>query len=241
MELTPSRPVEHLGDSDLSFGGKLQPALKIHEDGGESGCGGKVWIAGELLCEFLLEKSDSNGVLSKWQHEKDSQIPLQTVLELGSGTGLVGLCLGMMCKFRCEDSQIYITDIDQLVPLMERNIELNKIQNNVIAKKLWWGEPLESVFAPKEGIRTVDLILAADCVYLEKAFPLLEKTLLDLTDCEQPPVVLMSYKKRRKADKNFFRNIKKNFLVSEIKDFARYDQYLKQRTHLFQLIRITKA
>lgn len=43
----------------------------------------------------------------------------------------------------------------------------------------------------------VDLVLAADCVYLEAAFPLLEKTLLDLTEKRIP--ILMCYKKRRKV------------------------------------------
>lgn len=44
----------------------------------------------------------------------------------------------------------------------------------------------------------VDLVLAADCVYLESAFPLLEKTLLDLTS--NGVLVLMAYKKRRKVE-----------------------------------------
>ncbi len=43
----------------------------------------------------------------------------------------------------------------------------------------------------------IDTVLAADCVYLESAFPLLEKTLLDL--CDKDTFVLMSYKKRRKV------------------------------------------
>lgn len=43
----------------------------------------------------------------------------------------------------------------------------------------------------------IDLILAADCVYLEAAFPLLEKTLLDLT--ENGTSIVMCYKKRRKV------------------------------------------
>lgn len=86
-------------------------------------------------------------------------------------------------------------------------------------------------------VNNVDLVLAADCVYLEKAFPLLEKTLLDLTNCISPPVILMAYKKRRKADKQFFNKIKRNFDVLEIKDFIKFDYYLKQKTHLFQLVR----
>ncbi len=56
---------------------------------------------------------------------------------------------------------------------------------------------------PEFAKKDVDVVLAADCVYLEKAFPLLEKTLIDLTT--KDTLVLMSYRKRRKADTKFFR------------------------------------
>lgn len=62
----------------------------------------------------------------------------------------------------------------------------------------------------------IDVVLAADCVYLEAAFPLLEKTLLDLTDVKNPPVILMSYKKRRKADARFFKAMRKHFKFHEV-------------------------
>ncbi|KOG97134.1 Protein-lysine N-methyltransferase efm6 [Saccharomyces pastorianus] len=236
-DLVVPRLEEHLGQTDLSFGGKLLPALKICEDGGESGCGGKVWIAGELLCEYVLEKSNDH-LLSKTIHGKR---PFKKVLELGSGTGLVGLCVGLLEKNKFHDNtKVYVTDIDKLVPLMERNIQLDKVQYEVLARELWWGEPLSADFSPQEGdlqTNNVDLVLAADCVYLEKAFPLLERTLLDLTNCISPPVILMAYKKRRKADKQFFNKIKKNFDVLEITDFIKFNYYLKQKTHLFQLVR----
>lgn len=44
----------------------------------------------------------------------------------------------------------------------------------------------------------VDLILAADCVYFEPAFPLLVKTLVDLVP-DKSVEVLFCYKKRRKV------------------------------------------
>jgi predicted nicotinamide N-methyase len=47
-------------------------------------------------------------------------------------------------------------------------------------------------------IGKADLILAADCVYFEPAFPLLVRTLCDLV-ADQETEVLFCYKKRRKA------------------------------------------
>ncbi|AET38818.1 putative protein-lysine N-methyltransferase Ecym_3328 [Eremothecium cymbalariae DBVPG len=233
-ELVPTPPIEHLGASDLSFQGRLDPPLKIYEDGGESGCGGKVWIAGELLCDFLLEKSKDGQLLSKFVKNGKQ---FNKVLELGSGTGLVGLCIGMHnIMHEVNDMDVYITDIDTLCPLMARNVRMNNLEGRVHPRELFWGDELPAEFRNKDS--PVDLILAADCVYLEKAFPLLEMKLLELTaNQEVQPVVLMSYRKRRKADKKFFLKIKKHFVITELTDFKRYDEYIKQRTHIFQLVR----
>jgi hypothetical protein len=48
-----------------------------------------------------------------------------------------------------------------------------------------------------------DLILAADCVYFEPAFPLLVQTLSDLV-VDQKTEVLFCYKKRRKVGVHHF-------------------------------------
>lgn len=229
-ELIPPRPIEHLGEIDLTFDGKLSSSLKINEDGGEAGCGGKIWIAGELLCDYIAETSTKEKLLYKLCPERN----FTRVLELGSGTGLVGLFIGALdTENDVKSRDVYITDVDQLIPLMEANIKVNNLDKNVFAQSLWWGEPVPHLLSESPP----DLVLAADCVYLESAFPLLERTLLDLSNIENPPVILMSYKKRRKADKHFFLKIKKNFDVIEIKDFTKFKHYQKQRAHLFQLVR----
>ncbi|SMN22207.1 similar to Saccharomyces cerevisiae YNL024C Putative protein of unknown function with seven beta-strand methyltransferase motif [Maudiozyma saulgeensis] len=231
--LVAERPIEHLGCQDLSFGGLLQPPLKVVEDGGASGCGGKIWVAGELLCEYILEKSPNNELLGSII---SPDCHISRVLELGSGTGVVGLCVSLLAQQHnlSTDTHVSITDIGGLVPLMQRNIDANKVSGNTNATELMWGEPLAKEY------RDVDLVLAADCVYLEAAFPLLERTLLELTNQEDnQPMILMTYRRRRKADWKFFKRIKHNFDVIEVTDFSRRSQYLKNRTHLLKLVRRT--
>lgn len=244
-DLVPARPTEHLGNSDLSFGGKLSPPLHIGEDGGASGCGGKVWIAGELLCEYILEKSengDGSGLL--WQHHRaatdahesqKSHVKGKThVLELGSGTGVVGLCVALLAQqhpAEMGDVHVTVTDIGELVPLMQSNIDSNHVSSVASAESLCWGSALI------QEHQHPDVVLAADCVYLEAAFPLLERTLMDLTDGDHPPLVLMAYRKRRKADRHFFQRIKHNFDVVEVSDYEHFAEYRKQRTSLFELVR----
>ncbi|SCV00886.1 LAME_0G12640g1_1 [Lachancea meyersii CBS 8951] len=236
-DLVPARPIEHLGNTDLSFGGRIEPPLKIHEDGGEQGCGGKVWAAGELLCEYLIDKSDSDGFLSLSSQTLKAKGLYTNILELGSGTGLVGICAGFLARSRNIQARISTTDIDNLIELMSTNTKLNGLEKFVFPETLMWGEPLNPKFEA-DASNNIDLVLAADCVYLEAAFLLLEKTLLDLTEGEHPPTVLMSYTKRRKADKVFFRHIRKHFEVITVTDFDRYEHYKLKRTHLFHLVRL---
>ena len=63
-----------------------------------------------------------------------------------------------------------------------------------------------------------DVILAADCVYFEPAFPLLLSTLADLLDLCKEAVIYFCFKKRRRADMQFMKNAKKRFVVEEIED-----------------------
>ncbi|ODV89725.1 hypothetical protein CANCADRAFT_28924 [Tortispora caseinolytica NRRL Y-17796] len=205
-------------DLDLS---DIKPGLTISiaTDGGASGCGGKIWPAGELLVKYILFKEQQiRSVLSA-----SGTRPL--VLELGSGTGISGLAVG---KLGCAD--VWITDQAQMVDLMHQNIVLNNLEDIVHAKELNWGEPL-----PNEIVkRPPAIVLAADCVYLEPAFPLLEKTLEDLAALNEECLILMAYKKRRKADAKYFKLARKHFILEEISDFPEYEQYKKDSVRLYR-------
>jgi len=148
------------------------------------------------------------------------------VLELGSGTGLVGLVAGHL------GARVCITDQGPLIPIMERNISLNNLQSNVIAAELDWAKPLPELQRP-------DIVLAADCVYFEPAFPLLVSTLAALVPPppERAPEVLFCYKKRRKADKRFFAFLKKYFTWSIVDDDPAQDKYSREAITLLRLVR----
>ena len=209
MDIIPLPEESEKGVAEIDFGGLLKDPLKIEVDGGEAGCGGKIWPAGDLLGRYLIRNCTSEGA---------------RVLELGSGTGLSGLALAKKQK----DATVWLTDQAQMIPLMQVNIALNNLGERVHATVLDWGSQLEPQF------KDVDLILAADCVYLEKAFPLLEKTLLDLTASKDIPI-LMAYKRRRKADRLFFKAIRKNFVVNELQNFPEYEQFHRESVFLFEM------
>ncbi len=63
-----------------------------------------------------------------------------------------------------------------------------------------------------------DVILAADCVYFEPAFPLLLTTLADLLALCPAATVYVCFKKRRRADMQFLKKAQKAFRVVELED-----------------------
>ncbi|KAF9482033.1 hypothetical protein BDN70DRAFT_991519 [Pholiota conissans] len=152
------------------------------------GCGGLAWPAGQILASYLVQKGP--------QHVKNKNI-----IELGSGTGLVGLTIGTFASSVC------ITDQSPLLPVMNRNVLLNKLEETVHVAELNWGDPIPP------NISRPDIILAADCVYFEPAFPLL-------------------------ADKRFFGLLKKKFTWKEVKDDPNRQIYNREAITLVQLYKL---
>ncbi|KAI0710474.1 putative methyltransferase-domain-containing protein [Fomitopsis betulina] len=180
------------------------------------GCGGIAWPAGEVLSRYISRRGSLGG---------------QTVFELGSGTGLVGLVAGKL------GAEVWITDQAPLLPIMQHNVEMNDLCSRVHVAELDWGSPI------LQDIPPASLIIAADCVYFEPVFPLLVKTLADLVaGCERMddhPEVLFCYKKRRKADKRFFTLLKKEFTWTEVDDDPDRDVYAQEAISLLRLVRKT--
>ncbi|KAH8821025.1 putative methyltransferase-domain-containing protein [Xylogone sp. PMI_703] len=196
-DLTPLPVYKSAATTSIDFSNLLSPPLVLHEDL-SSGCGGQLWPAGMVLSKHML------------RHRK---IDLKTarILELGAGGGLVGLAVAIGCDV---GEKIYISDQENMVPLLHKNIELNHLESQVMPLVLNWGDPL-----PNEIIdQKPNVILAADCVYFEPAFPLLLTTLEDLLNLCNDAVIYFCFKKRRRADLNFMKNAKKKFIVEEIED-----------------------
>jgi hypothetical protein len=113
-----------------------------------------------------------------------------------------------------------------MLALMRRNIAMNSLQGTATASVYNWGEP-PPVAIPKHP----DVILAADCVYFEPAFPLLQETLKDLIG--ENTVCFFCFKKRRRADLQFLKGIKRAFNVSEVQDDPYKAIYGKESIFLY--------
>lgn len=132
------------------------------------------------------------------------------------------LAVALGCK---TNTTIHITDQEPMFELMKQNITLNNLSSRVAATIYDWGTPTPSG-VPKQP----DIILAADCVYFEPAFPLLQETLKDLIG--DKTVCYFCFKKRRRADLQFMKTAKKLFEVKDVDNDPDKDVYSRENLFL---------
>ncbi|KAL9121218.1 MAG: hypothetical protein Q9187_002227 [Circinaria calcarea] len=190
-DLIPSRAVKEPGVTALDFDGLLDPPLYLHEDLKE-GCGGQLWPAGMVLAKFLLREKEGL-----------------------RGKTILALALGFLqaAPGNASTPPILITDLDILLPLQSHNISFNSLPSTaIISTALPWGLPLPPSLPSSHCYP--DILLAADCVYYEPAFPLLLETMgammSNITIC------WFCLKKRRRADGVFVKGLRRRFEVREV-------------------------
>lgn len=149
------------------------------------GTGGAVWPAAETLCQWLLEEQ--------------RLVQGASVLELGSGTGAVGIFAA-----GCGASHVLLTDGDEsLVSLAAENAQNNRAllpDANVNSRRYRWGSTVDGLGGP------FDLCLCSDITYEPGYHAPLIKTLSLLLEApaeadggrEQrpPPRVLLAHTHR---------------------------------------------
>lgn len=204
LSIIPDRENRSAATTSTDFDGLLSKPLLLQEDL-KNGCGGQLWPAGMTLAKYMLKYH--RGLRKK------------SIVELGAGGGLVGLAVASGC-LADDNGKLLITDQIPMLSLMQKNIALNALDAKVEAAIYDWGTDVPDAVKAKtsrigqQPLHHPDIVLAADCVYFEPAFPLLLQTLTDLvgpnTTC------YFCFKKRRKADMRFIRDLKKNFQVTEV-------------------------
>ena len=113
-----------------------------------------------------------------------------------------------------------------MLDLMQRNIALNDLQDKVAASVYDWAGT-----RPPTVPAHPDVVFAADCVYFEPTFPLLQQTLQELIGPDT--TCYFCFKKRRRADLHFMKAVKKSFLVEDIADDPDCDVYARENILLW--------
>uniref|UniRef100_A0A3B4B6V5 Uncharacterized protein n=1 Tax=Periophthalmus magnuspinnatus TaxID=409849 RepID=A0A3B4B6V5_9GOBI len=159
--------------------------------GANLGVAAPVWEAAIQLSNYLVERS--------------VELKGRRVIELGAGTGLLGIFaarLGQLSSIMSCFYKLYIFLPGAVVTLTDLPIALPPLQANVSANTppggwstaptvlpLSWGK--DHLTFPADW----DLVLGADLIYLPETFPLLVETLAHL--CHSGTVVFFCSKMRR--------------------------------------------
>ncbi|MFQ6634176.1 hypothetical protein Gotur_010326 [Gossypium turneri] len=135
------------------------------------------------------------------------------ILELGSGTGLVGISAAVMFG-----ANVTVTDLPQVVPNLQFKVDANADVvagkgGNVNVAPLRWGEDDDVKVIGRE----FDIVLASDVVYHAHLFEPLIQTLRFLLNggCEKMAFI-MAHSRRWKKESVFFKKANKFFDVETI-------------------------
>jgi SAM-dependent methyltransferase len=184
----------------------LELGLLLVEEEHEDWTGLKIWPGAHLLLAFLTHHHRTTTPL----------LPLhgrRAVVELGCGTGAVGLALGPLLDPGA--TVVVLTDgHPALVQLAAENVGLNYHHGDggdggdgdkpaFVARRLLWGDCAEAraqLEAVRQEIEGVDLVLAADCIYDAEVLEPLLWTAAQLLRgqaqaqaAQSPPAFVLSY------------------------------------------------
>ena len=150
-----------------------------------------------------LETWASSHILASQLHHLSSKITfpsssnpsnLLPVLELGAGTGLVGISAATLWS-----QDVVLTDLAPIVPGLEANIALNEpglqeAKAVVKAGTLDWMQPTHlSISEEKQSQTAAHVILIADCIYSEEHPELLSNVALKWLTRDKQARLIIAY------------------------------------------------
>lgn len=167
----------------------------------------QLWPAAAALVSLLDRQSASLFGCSAAQGRR------LRLLELGSGTGLVGIAAAALLGAR-----VTVTDLPHVLPNLQFNVDANagaveRGGGKVEVAALSWGEvrDMESIG------RDYDIVLGSDVVYHDHLYePLLETLRYYLLESGKEVVFFMAHLKRWKKESVFFKKAKKKFDVEVV-------------------------
>jgi hypothetical protein len=156
----------------LSFGDPLKPLkIELYVDM-KVGIGGGDWPAARMFCEVV---ANNERFYSKMFENK-------RIIELGAGTALGGILVDKISS----PAEVVITDLNQYLAHIQRNIDLNN-SKVCSARALDWlnidsfmHEDADEILDANRAVSgsKFDIILALECVYREDLYQPLVDTIL---------------------------------------------------------------
>ncbi|KAF9434125.1 hypothetical protein BGZ76_008527 [Entomortierella beljakovae] len=208
--------------------------LLIREDATEGFMARHIWDSGVFMTKYLMlqdswlsqymkettqrkvEKSIESSLSSLSVSETSTTGAIESTekteprkrvcLELGAGTGLVGIAVAATFP----ELSVLSTDLTEALQLMQENVDANRAylpNDNMKVGFLDWAEE-------DRKVEPVELLLLADVVYNDLSHEILLQTILDYSD--EKTKILLGYKFRHDSEQKFFDRAKLFFDIVNV-------------------------
>lgn len=180
-------------------GGSEVSEILCGESVGLLGIGGKIWDSTFVLIRYLYQN-------------RVELVSGKRILELGAGTGITSLALS-----RLQPAMVVCTDLEEVVPLIKVNVELNAawspslrsvLRNDYFVQPLSWGGELLPPAVGGADVRSCEVIIASDVVYYPEGYEPLLTTLESLlclpSDAGLSKCCILAHRHRHPEDHRFF-------------------------------------
>ncbi|KAJ3161821.1 hypothetical protein HDU86_006592 [Geranomyces michiganensis] len=195
------------------------------------GQGATVWDSALSLAKYVEKRTKKEPNLLR-----DARI-----LELGSGTGLVGLACAVLGAGTA--TSVTLTDMPNALPLLRRNVECTaKVLDDqgfklpaVSSAPLAWGSQCDAAELENASRhpQPPTHVLLSDCLYVPSLYPALLST-LD-TVCGPETIIWIAYEKRDfPAEMEFWKSFGERFRFFNIPESEQDEMYRSEDIFLFE-------
>ncbi|KAI8140725.1 putative methyltransferase-domain-containing protein [Fennellomyces sp. T-0311] len=229
-----TRPVTKLDRWELQSADRLTfhfatTEVVLVQDPHSNHLGGYIWLTAIVFCTYLESLTTK-----RKRHDWIQMDRSKRWVELGSGVGLIGI---MLAKLGIEE--VVITDIPELVDIMERNVEANELRvrslsgrrkndaehdHAVVVEPLLWNDT--EAIAHIQSAGAIDYLVACDCIYSEASAVDLVLT-MDALATDQTSVICVSEVRNQAAQEKFMAQAQELFTVEEVAPHAWQDKASK--------------
>ncbi|KAF8935214.1 putative methyltransferase-domain-containing protein [Dissophora ornata] len=242
-----------LASREYEFNDVSIDPLEIDEDPSgllRGGVGSTIWDAAIVLAKYLERASD---LLASTSTTGQQAI---NVLELGSGTGIVGLAVARMLSAKgMKGSKVVLTDKENVVPLLQRNVEKNASSGIDIEARVFDWEAVSGIkvntpadvvadsatttAAAVPGFQDLlalewDLVILSDAIWVPALYPPLISTINAIITPGNKTQLITAFEKRNFSEEmEFFAMLGKTFRFRDIKPEEQDSNYQSEDIYLF--------